>query len=188
MYKDTALLKNGFPGESVANGSVIAVKTHEWGTEARKQFAAAILLIRDPFASILAEFNRRAGGHIGHARQEKFSRDNGRYWQDFVRTKARDWEDMNRDWINKFQGPLLVIFYSDLSDRVEEQLRRTLEFLAVSVTKEEMKCAMSRTEGIYRRQKRRNVTGLVFGDQLTQELIDRRERVFKLGKQKLSGV
>jgi hypothetical protein len=188
VYKDVALLKNGFPGESVVNGSVIAVKTHEWGQATREQFDAAILLVRDPFESILAEFNRRSGGHVGHASQEKFSRNNGQFWQDFVMTKARDWEAMNSDWINNFQGPLLVIMYSDLKDKVEEQLKRTLDFLSVSVTKEEMECAISRKEGIYRRQKRRNVTGLVFGDQLTQELIDRRERVFKLGKQKLSGV
>ena len=81
-----------------------------------------------------------------------------------------------------------MIFYSDLTDRVEEQLMRILEFLAVSVTKEEMKCAMSRKEGIYKRQKRRNVTGLVFGDQLTQQLIERRERVLKLDRQKFNGV
>ena len=29
VYKDFALLKNGFPSESVANGSVLVVKTHE---------------------------------------------------------------------------------------------------------------------------------------------------------------
>merc|ERR1719369_773233 len=38
VYKDVALLKNGFPGESVANGSVIVVKTHEWGPGTRQQF------------------------------------------------------------------------------------------------------------------------------------------------------
>ena len=58
-YKDTALLKNGFPAESVSNGSVIAVKTHEWGKVTRERFDTAILLVRDPFDSILAEFNRR---------------------------------------------------------------------------------------------------------------------------------
>ena len=106
---------------------MIVVKTHEWGPHARQQFDAAILLVRDPFDCILAEFNRRAGGHVGYARQDKFTKDKGRYWQDFVKTKARDWEDMNTDWISSFQGPLLVISYSDLVDRVEEQLRRTLD-------------------------------------------------------------
>ena len=186
MYKDVALLKNGFPGESVANGSVLAVKTHEWGQVTREQFDAAILLVRDPFDSILAEFKRRSGGHIGHPSQEKFNKDNGRYWQDFVMTKARDWEAMNTDWINNFQGPLLVIMYSDLKEKVEEQLKRTLNFLSVSVTKEDMECAMSRKERIYRRQKKRlKMAGPVFDKYLTKLVNQRKERVFKLLRQKL---
>ena len=186
VYKDVALLKNGFPGESVANGSVIAVKTHEWGQVTREKFDAAILLVRDPFESILAEFNRRSGGHIGHASQEKFNKDNGRYWQDFVMTKARDWEAMNTDWINNFQGPLLVIMYSDLRDKVEEQLKRTLDFLAVSVTKEEMECAMNRKEGIYRRQRKGLPSARpMFDEYLTRVVSMGKERVFKLARQKI---
>ena len=46
MYKDVALLRNGFPAESVTNGSVIAVKTHEYGATVRDNFDGAILIIR----------------------------------------------------------------------------------------------------------------------------------------------
>ena len=165
VYKDVALLKNGFPGESVSNGSVIAVKTHEWGAGTRDLFTRAILLVRDPFDSILAEFNRRSGGHIGHASQEKFNRDKGRFWQDFVINKAKDWEDMNSDWINNFHGPLLVIMYSNMTNRVEEQLQRTLDFLHMSVTKEE--------------------SGSVFDNYLTRVVNQRKERVLKLVREKL---
>jgi len=185
VYKDVALLKNGFPAESVVNGSVLAVKTHEWGPATRDMFTKAILLIRDPFDSILAEFNRRSGGHVGHASQEKFNRDKGRFWQDFVINKAKDWEAMNTDWIENFPGPLLVILYSDLINKVEEQLRRTLDFLSVSVTKEQMECAMKRKEGIYRRKKKRLKTGSVFDGYLTNIVNERKDRVLKLVKQKL---
>ena len=186
VYKDVALLKNGFPGESITNGSVIVVKTHEWGAVTRNQFAQAILLVRDPFDSILAEFNRRSGGHIGHASQEKFARDKGRFWRDFVLSKARDWEEMNTDWLNSFHGPLLVILYSDLVDRVEEQLRRTLDFLSVTVTKEQMDCAMKRKEGIYRRKKKpMKMPGPVYDSHLTRILNQRKERVFQLAMQEL---
>ena len=68
---------------------------------------------RDPFDSILAEFNRRSGGHIGHASLEKFRKDDGKAWQDFVMQKVTDWENMNMDWVMNFQGPLLVIHYQD---------------------------------------------------------------------------
>ena len=185
VYKDMALLKNGFPAESVVNGSVIAVKTHEWGPDTRNIFNKAIILVRDPFDSILAEFNRRSGGHTGHASQEKFSREKGRFWKDFMRGKAKDWEDMNTDWIINFQGPLLVIMYSDLIEKVEEQLRKILSFLSVSVTKEEMECAMKRKEGIYRRKKKRLKTGSVFDGYLTNIVNERKDRVLKLVKQKL---
>ena len=73
VYKDYALLKNGFPAESVANGSVLVVKTHEFGPEARSKFDRVILLVRDPFASLKAEFNRRSGGHTGHASPARYS-------------------------------------------------------------------------------------------------------------------
>jgi hypothetical protein len=44
VYRDFALLKNGFPGENLANGSVLVVKTHEWGPQARHPFNKAVLL------------------------------------------------------------------------------------------------------------------------------------------------
>ena len=37
---------------------------------------------------MLAEFNRRSGGHIGHASVEKFRKDGGRVWQQFARDKV----------------------------------------------------------------------------------------------------
>ena len=86
-------------------------------------FGSAILLVRDPFGSILAEFNRRSGSHTGHASQGMFSRNHGEYWHAYVINMVREWEAMNSAWINNFRGPLLVIKYSDLMDRLEEQLR-----------------------------------------------------------------
>ena len=74
MYKDYALLKNGFPAESIANGSVLVVKTHEFGLESRSKFDRVILLVRDPFSSLKAEFNRRSGGHTGHASPARYKR------------------------------------------------------------------------------------------------------------------
>lgn len=78
MYKDFALLRNGFPAESVTNGRVLVVKTHESGQSARSLFEKAILLVRKPSEAILAEFNRRAAGHIGHAGRDKYTRNAGR--------------------------------------------------------------------------------------------------------------
>ncbi|KFM75500.1 WSCD family member, partial [Stegodyphus mimosarum] len=34
------------------------------------KYQKAVLLIRDPYGALVAEFNRRAGGHVGHASPE----------------------------------------------------------------------------------------------------------------------
>ena len=44
----------------------------------RKAFARAVLVMRDPYPAIQAEFNRQSGGHIGHAQPDKYTRDKGR--------------------------------------------------------------------------------------------------------------
>ena len=181
----------------MANGSVLLVKTHEWGKGGRAPFQvilllpihlhhlllqAAILLLREPFPSILAEFNRRSGGHIGHASQEKFQREGGKLWTDFVRAKAQEWEDMNTDWLLHFPGPLLVLSYSSLRAQVEQELRRTLDFLGVSLTREQLACALRRQEGIYRRRPGSRSRGQLVGEDLQAMLQERWGRVKRIAE------
>ena len=82
------------------------------------------LSVRDPFSSVLAEYNRRAGGHIGHAGPDKFRRENAPKWREFVLRKGRDWEAMNLDWALAFPGPKHVVFYDELVNSLEPQLRQ----------------------------------------------------------------
>lgn len=85
VYKDYGLLKSGFPAESIANSSVLLVKTHEWGSHVWAKFGKAILLVRDPAKAILAEFNRQSGGHVGFASPDRYKRTKGKCkwpWRD----------------------------------------------------------------------------------------------------------
>ena len=113
-------------------------------------FDKAVLLVRDPRDSLLAEWNRQSGGHVGHARADKFRDGN---WEKFVYKKAIVWEEMNRDWLQNFQGPLLVTFYTNLKDNLEFELKRICEFLNVEISKDSMECVLSRKDGIYKRSK-----------------------------------
>ncbi|KAK4314790.1 hypothetical protein Pmani_013936 [Petrolisthes manimaculis] len=153
VYKDYALMKNGFPAESVSNGSVVVVKTHEWGPEMRKVFSRAVLVVRDPYSAIQAEFNRQSGGHIGHAQPDKYTRDGGRYWEKFVTTKALAWMNTTLDWL-KFEGPLHLVFYEDLLDNLPEEMRRILEFLDQEVSESNFDCMVRHQDGIYKRRRR----------------------------------
>ncbi|XP_042210449.1 WSCD family member AAEL009094-like [Homarus americanus] len=153
VYKDYALMKNGFPAESVSNGSVVVVKTHEWGPEMRKTFGRAILVMRDPYLAIQAEFNRQSGGHIGHAQPDKYTRDGGRYWEKFVTNKALAWMNTTLDWL-KFDRPLHLVFYEDLLDNLPEEMRRILEFLDLEVSDSNFDCMLRHQDGIYKRRRR----------------------------------
>lgn len=59
----------GFKGEKDywRSGRTICVKTHESGQREIERFDAAILLIRNPYHCLVAEFNRKNAGHLGYA-------------------------------------------------------------------------------------------------------------------------
>ena len=62
-------MKGIFKGEGVRTGKVIAIKTHEKNYVI---FDRAIVLIRNPYDAILADFNRRAAGKVGYANNQLF--------------------------------------------------------------------------------------------------------------------
>lgn len=73
-------LVSGFKGEKDywKSGRSICVKTHESGQKEIEMFDAAILLIRNPYRSLMAEFNRKCAGHLGHATDTQWqSKGNG---------------------------------------------------------------------------------------------------------------
>ncbi|KAK7077705.1 hypothetical protein SK128_026379 [Halocaridina rubra] len=119
----------------------------------RKVFSRAVLMMRDPYPAIQAEFNRQSGGHIGHAQPDKYTRDQGRYWEKFVTNKALAWMNTTLDWL-KFDGPLHLVFYEDLLDNLPEEMRRILEFLDLEVSESNFDCMIRHQDGIYKRRKR----------------------------------
>lgn len=77
IYKDWDLKRKGFLAESVRDGSVSVVKLHEWGTKTLTLYQRGVLLIRSPGPAMLAEFNRRLGGHTGFAPADRYTKKNG---------------------------------------------------------------------------------------------------------------
>ena len=66
MVRDLNLKNNGFPGELKQDGSVVGIKTHGglWNG-VNKLFDSAILIIRDPYAALVAAYNHIRMGHLG---------------------------------------------------------------------------------------------------------------------------
>ncbi|XP_045468186.1 WSCD family member AAEL009094 isoform X2 [Harmonia axyridis] len=179
IYRDYSLLKNGFPAENVVNGSVLLVKTHEFGQNAKKLYSKAILLVRSPTAAIQAEFNRQSGGHVGFASPLRYKRSKGKSdWEQFVYDKLQAWKQTNLDWLYNFTGPTHVIFYEHLVDNLENNLRSMLNFLEHPISEELFNCAMERKEGIYRRKKRAIVFD-PFSSKMKEKIKEEQERVYE---------
>ena len=161
IYTDEDLKLNGFPGEGVTDGSVLVVKTHEWGDKARSYYRGVVVLVREPVDSILSEFNRQnGGGHTGLARISHFHKEGGKSWKNFLMTKLMKWEKMNLDWINNFSGPQILVSYNQLVTNQRESLEQVLEVLEVTMNKENLECTLASQEGVFRR-KRRNISSLL---------------------------
>ena len=65
----------GWQGEDIPckEGRTIAIKTHKWHTVKKCAYEAAIILVRNPFYALVAEFNRQMTGKTEHLDAELFS-------------------------------------------------------------------------------------------------------------------
>ncbi|KAK3106159.1 hypothetical protein FSP39_013966, partial [Pinctada imbricata] len=153
VYKDTALLKKGFPGESITNSSVILIKTHRWGMKERAKYKRAVLLLRNPYDALIAEFNRLHGGHVGHASDLDFKSK----WTKYFKKVSDKWVKMNHDWL-QFSGPLYVIRYENLVLNPVKEVKDLMSFLDVPVPFREY-CVLENLNGKHKRKqmnKKRN--------------------------------
>ncbi|ERE68830.1 WSC domain-containing protein 1 [Cricetulus griseus] len=129
----------------------ICVKTHESGRREIEMFDSAILLIRNPYRSLVAEFNRKCAGHLGYAPDHNWK---SKEWPDFVNSYASWWSSHVLDWL-KYGKRLLVVHYEELRHSLVPTLREMVAFLNVSVSEERLLCVENNKEGSFRRRGRR---------------------------------
>ncbi|XP_024116408.1 WSC domain-containing protein 1 [Oryzias melastigma] len=149
FYFDGTLFNRGFKGEKDywRSGRSICVKTHESGQKEIEMFDSAILLIRNPYRSLMAEFNRKCAGHLGHASDAQWS---STEWPAFVSSYAPWWASHALSWL-KFGRRLLVVHYEELQKALLPQLRLITAFLNVSVSEERLLCAQCNQDGHFKR-------------------------------------
>ncbi|XP_027988789.1 WSC domain-containing protein 1 [Eptesicus fuscus] len=152
-YFDGTLYNKGFKGEKDhwRSRRTICVKTHESGRREIEMFDSAILLIRNPYRSLVAEFNRKCAGHLGYAADRNWK---SKEWPDFVNSYASWWSSHVLDWL-KYGKRLLVVHYEELRRSLVPTLREMVAFLNVSVSEERLLCVENNKEGSFRRHGRR---------------------------------
>lgn len=152
-YFDGTLYSKGFKGEKDhwRSRRTICVKTHESGRREIEMFDSAILLIRNPYRSLVAEFNRKCAGHLGYAADRNWK---SKEWPEFVNSYASWWSSHVLDWL-KYGKRLLVVHYEELRRSLVPTLREMVAFLNVSVSEERLLCVENNKEGSFRRHGRR---------------------------------
>nr|XP_056721151.1 sialate:O-sulfotransferase 1 [Euleptes europaea] len=148
-YFDGTLYNKGFKGEKDhwRSRRTICVKTHESGRKEIEMFDSAILLIRNPYKSLVAEFNRKCAGHLGYATDRNWK---SKEWPDFVNSYASWWASHVLDWL-KYGKRLLVIHYEDLKQNLLPQLKKMVEFLNAHVTEDRLLCVENNRDGNFKR-------------------------------------
>uniref|UniRef100_A0A8C5LI11 WSC domain containing 2 n=1 Tax=Leptobrachium leishanense TaxID=445787 RepID=A0A8C5LI11_9ANUR len=148
-YFDGSLYNKGFKGERDhwRNGRTVCIKTHESGRKEIEAFDSAILLIRNPYKALMAEFNRKYGGHIGFASQAHWK---GKEWPEFVNNYAPWWATHTLDWL-KYGKNVLVVHFEELKQDLFVQLKRMINPLGLPVLADRLLCVEGQKDGNFKR-------------------------------------
>ncbi|XP_067395463.1 sialate:O-sulfotransferase 2 [Emydura macquarii macquarii] len=148
-YFDGSLYNKGFKGERDhwQSGRTICIKTHESGQKEIEAFDSAILLVRNPYKALMAEFNRKYGGHIGFASHAHWK---GKEWPEFVKNYAPWWATHTLDWL-KYGKNVLVVHFEDLKRDLFVQLKRMVSLLGTVVFEDRLLCVEGQKDGNFKR-------------------------------------
>ncbi|XP_053313157.1 WSC domain-containing protein 1 [Spea bombifrons] len=148
-YFDGTLYNKGFKGEKDhwRSGRTICVKSHESGKREIEMYDSAILLIRNPYKALMAEFNRKCAGHLGYATERHWK---SKEWPEFVNSYASWWASHALDWL-QYGKRLLVVHYEDLKKDIIGKLREMVDFLGLPTNDDRLLCVENNKDGNFKR-------------------------------------
>ncbi|XP_076127518.1 sialate:O-sulfotransferase 2 [Alosa pseudoharengus] len=148
-YFDGSLYNKGFKGERDhwRSGRTVCIKTHESGKKEIEAYDASILVIRNPYKALMAEFNRKYGGHIGFASQAHWR---GKEWPEFVNNYAPWWASHTLDWL-KFGKKVHVVHFEALKNDLFAHLKTMVIFLGLEVSEDRLLCVEGQKDGNFKR-------------------------------------
>ncbi|XP_014681394.1 PREDICTED: uncharacterized protein LOC106821203 [Priapulus caudatus] len=145
------LKENEFLGdmEPFNDGTTLVQTTHNYGRADIAKFnGTAILLLRNPYEAILAEFCRKAiAGRKITVQEPLFEK---MMWKRYALDTALDWMFLARGWIDRGQR-LLVIFYDNLVKDTSTELLRIANFVGAGVSDQRLRCALAHRHSPYER-------------------------------------
>ncbi|XP_074494093.1 sialate:O-sulfotransferase 2 [Sebastes fasciatus] len=148
-YFDGSLYNKGFKGERDhwRSGRTICIKTHESGKKEIESFDSSVLMIRNPYKALMAEFNRKYGGHIGFASQAHWK---GKEWPEFVKNYSPWWASHTLDWLN-YGKVVHVVHFENVKRDLFSQLKGMVQFLGLKVAEDRLLCVEGQKDGNFKR-------------------------------------
>ncbi|CAG0887682.1 unnamed protein product [Cyprideis torosa] len=151
VYRDSSLEIGGFLGEKADAqlGVTILTKTHEFEQEHLDEFKKAVLLIRNPYRSILSFHHFLFKSHLGMAPSTNYFRDD---WPTFCLSLAKRWAETIVAWVSS--KPIHVVHYETLTDPKNQvdEIIKILKFLKFPVDESRLQCMKEDTNVIFKRK------------------------------------
>lgn len=146
-------------------------------------FTKAILILRNPFHALLAEFNRQtsskrsSSGNPGVklAGQSDFK---SREWDRFVNRESDYWMNMVIYWRETFRQPVYVLVYEQVQKYTMTEMYLLTKFLDLTVPFNALYCLSSGSVGNFHRQKPDWMTADQLFDTAHRKIVN--EKILKL--------
>ena len=149
MYEDKKIFNEGFLGEFGQSGCVL-IKDHMWENQL-STFNASVLLIRDPYESLVSEFHHmETSDHLGVVEAEVLRKT-------FVIYNAMNIEYLSLLFADSNQMPLYVLYYEELLKDPIGEVKRLLEFpylaeIRPNDLEDRLLCLSAHMEGFFKRK------------------------------------
>lgn len=147
----------GFTGEGIQGPSVLIMKTHNLKVQFvgghvfskdRLPYGAAVLLVRDPRAALVAEWNRErskrmvsqnVSNHYTYVEQNYFGANKD--WDAYIHYKLSRWPEQIVNLLTEAKSaehPIHVLIFEDMKADTVREMKKVTDFLGFSFTLEEV--------------------------------------------------
>lgn len=147
MDCDVQLKKRGFPFECETHKErTIAVKSHY--IDDLNKFKKVILVVRNPFDTILSWASFSKGGHTGHPSKVLLKQAVAKMFN----SSLAWYVDIVNATVNHFNGPVHILQYSRLKLNISQELQELAGSLEVDVSPDDIECTIKLKEGNFHRR------------------------------------
>ncbi len=115
------------------------------------KYDRVVVLVRDPFDALLAEFNRQhSQNQTGFASDEKFEQ----HWNTYLAKTIEFWKGFHTFFKAEYKShQVMFVSYEKLTKNLIEELKNVLAFLGYSLPKNVADCVKVNREGLFHRVK-----------------------------------